>query len=122
MKNSRVNFGDVLLNITGASIGRSAVFKDNFSANVNQHVCIIRPTLSQLDSDFLNQYLTSSNGQQTIYESQAGGGREGLNFQSISEFKIPLPNISEQQQIACFFKSIDDSITLHQRKYVLLIR
>ena len=42
MKGSTVKSNDVLLNITGASIGRVAVFDKIEEANVNQHVCIIR--------------------------------------------------------------------------------
>src|SRR5699024_6912464 len=43
MKRSQLNNRDVLLNITGASIGRSVVYEgESYDANVNQHVCIIR--------------------------------------------------------------------------------
>ncbi len=43
MKNSRTYYGDVLLNITGASIGRTAINSIvETHANLNQHVCIIR--------------------------------------------------------------------------------
>src|SRR5699024_458558 len=42
--NSELKQLDVLLNITGASIGRSAIVNDKIvGGNVNQHVCIIRP-------------------------------------------------------------------------------
>ena len=51
MMNSRVFANDVLLNITGASIGRSAVYKGLDEANVNQHVCIIRP-IERISSGF----------------------------------------------------------------------
>ncbi|MCF7838031.1 MAG: restriction endonuclease subunit S [Candidatus Marinimicrobia bacterium] len=45
LKNVRVKADDVLLNITGASIGRVATApKDMEGARVNQHVCILRPT------------------------------------------------------------------------------
>jgi type I restriction enzyme S subunit len=44
MQNSMVNANDILLNITGASLGRSCVVPEDFEGgNVNQHVCIIRP-------------------------------------------------------------------------------
>ncbi|MCB0451032.1 MAG: hypothetical protein KDC97_13025 [Confluentibacter sp.] len=43
MKNSIVYPNDILLNITGASLGRSCVVPTGFNiGNVNQHVCIIR--------------------------------------------------------------------------------
>ena len=44
MRNSRVATDDVLLNITGASLGRCAVYDLEDEANVNQHVCILRPS------------------------------------------------------------------------------
>lgn len=43
MNRSRVYKNDVLLNITGASIGRSAIYEEDREANVNQHVSILRP-------------------------------------------------------------------------------
>ena len=83
MSNSLVMKNDVLLNITGASIGRSAVYNLTDPANVNQHVCIIRPN-KEIDSNFIQLNLTSEKGQNQIEINQAGGAREGLNFQQIT--------------------------------------
>ena len=86
MKGSKVFPNDVLLNITGASIGRSCVVPDNITeANVNQHVCIVRGD-SSLNSNFLQTFISSSKGQKLISQGQTGSGREGLNFQSIASF------------------------------------
>lgn len=60
MKGSIVYKNDVLLNITGASIGRSAVSHLN-EANVNQHVCIIRS--DALEPEYLKSFLLSFYGQ-----------------------------------------------------------
>lgn len=115
MKNSRVETNDVLLNITGASIGRSAVYKHSDSANVNQHVCIIRPDDS-VEADFIQLNLSSSNGQKEIDLNQAGGGREGLNFQQISKMSFFYPKKQEQVVISRFFKQLDHLFNLHQSK------
>ena len=115
MANSRVYTNDVLLNITGASIGRSAVYKGLESANVNQHVCIIRPT-EGYQPDFIQLNLSSDNGQKQIDASQAGGGREGLNFQEIGKMQFCFPSLNEQKCIGRYFNSLDHLITLHQRK------
>lgn len=110
MKGSKVQKHDVLLNITGASIGRSCVVPKKFEeGNVNQHVCIIR-TNNELDPYYLQFFLSSYLGQKIIFQSQAGGGREGLNFESIKLFKIPLPSVKEQQKIAQFLQSLDKKI------------
>lgn len=100
MNGSKVSNLDVLLNITGASIGRSAVVPVGLGeANVNQHVCVIRPT-KLLDPYFLSHFLNSYLGQKQIWSYQSGGSREGLNYQQIAAFKVPSLPIYEQQRIA----------------------
>ena len=110
MLSSEVRCKDVLLNITGASIGRSCIYLLNDRANVNQHVCIIR--LSQegkerLLPEFLLQQILSDHIQQQIIDCQNGGSREGLNFQQIADFNIVLPSIKEQQVICGILNSFD---------------
>ncbi len=104
---------DVLLNITGASIGRSAVADQRIvGGNVNQHVCIIRTKPNELDSFFLNQFLISERGQKQIDSFQAGGNRQGLNFAQVRSFAVPLPpSFPEQQRIADCLASLDSLIT-----------
>ena len=115
MANSRVFTNDVLLNITGASIGRSAVYKGLDQANVNQHICIVRPTDGYCP-DFVQLNLASDSGQKQIESSQAGGGREGLNFQQIGKMHFSFPTLDEQKQIGGYFNALDNLITLHQQK------
>src|SRR5262249_48480831 len=89
---------DVLLNITGASIGRSAVYTEDRDANVNQHVAILRPN-NQVLPTFLSGSLISSFMQYKIHTAQTGASREGLNYQQIKELDLPLPPLAEQQRI-----------------------
>jgi type I restriction enzyme S subunit len=105
MSNSQVRKGDVLLNITGGSIGRCHFVDFNIPLNVNQHVCIVRPSTS-IASIFLNSLLASEVGQGQIWFFQQGGGREGLNFQAIKNFLIPLPPKSEQSEISKYIETI----------------
>ncbi len=115
MKNSIVQANDILLNITGASLGRSCVVPNNFkSGNVNQHVCIIR--LNKLYSPKFEQPLFSSSKGQTIFTSlQTGSGREGLNFESIRSIKFFAPIPDEQQKIASFLSLINERITTQNK-------
>ena len=107
---SKLQENDVLLNISGASIGRSTVVSKNIlPANVNQHVCIIR-TIERINAAYLSSYLISEGGQNQIFRLQAGGNREGINFQEIRSFKIPLPSIQEQQKIAAILSEVDAKI------------
>ena len=102
MSGSRVHQNDVLLNITGASIGRAAVYPDTTPANVNQHVCIIRTTDS-LDGEILCEFLNSAAGQVQVDQHQAGGNREGLNFSNIRLMKIPEFTDTERENVIAHF-------------------
>ncbi len=98
MNRSRVRRDDVFLNITGASIGRSAVMELDIEANVNQHVAILR-TKPDLLPLFLSTFLNSDTGQRQIDGFQAGASREALNYSQIRQMKIPLPPLATQQDI-----------------------
>ena len=116
MKGSMVCGGDVLLNITGASIGRCTVVPNDFpEGNVNQHVCIIRP-INSLYNKFLGIWLSSDYGQDQIMRFQAGGNREGLNFEQIRSIKIPVPSIQEQEKASEVVDSIQVLISEVQSK------
>ena len=120
MSGSKVIANDILLNITGASIGRSCVVPHDFTeANVNQHVCIIRTPND--DPIFVQSFLSSENGQNAIQSKQAGGGREGLNFQAIRsiDFHFP-PSKAEQTKIASFLSAVDEKISQLTQKHALL--
>jgi len=107
---------DVFLNITGASIGRSAIADERVEmGNVNQHVCIIRTIENELNPKFLNYFLLSKNGQKQIDSYQAGGNRQGLNFGQIKSFQIPLPLIPEQQKISDILSTWDKAIKLKEK-------
>lgn len=99
MSNSSVEYGDVLLNITGGSIGRTTVYNLDSEANVNQHVCILRAKKALVLSKWIHFCLISSLGEQSVRYFQTGGNREGLNFGDISKVLIPLPTINQQKII-----------------------
>jgi type I restriction enzyme S subunit len=121
MKGSIVKPHDILLNITGGSIGRSCVVASDFDiGNVNQHVCIIR-LKSDYTPRFLQPFLASHKGQKLLYQGMTGSGREGINFQSIRLFKLNLPSLPEQQKIASFLSTVDEKIQQLNKKKALLV-
>ena len=120
MKNSKVFSNDVLLNITGASIGRTALVPKNFpEGNVNQHVCIIR-TKPNLYPAFLKFYLESSIGQKLIFQDQAGQTREALNLAQIKAFNVFIPSLKEQVKISDCFSKIEMKIEKEKEKLMVL--
>ena len=116
MKSTEVYPNDILLNITGASIGRSCCVPESFErANVNQHVCIIRLN-KNYNSNFVMNQIISSRVQKQINSFQARGNREGLNFEQIKGMKISSTTLEEQEKIASFFSLIDKKIELQTEK------
>lgn len=116
MKGSQLQPKDVLLNITGASIGRCAVLPADFEeGNVNQHVCIIRMSQA-ITPEFCGWFLNSNLGQKQIWNLQAGGNREGLNFQQIRSFRIPVFTVEEQCSIVEILSTVSDKLNLLEQQ------
>ena len=90
---------DLLLNITGASLGRCAVVPTNWGpANVSQHVTIIR-LVDPAARQYLHLCLLSPLLQRMIWGRQVGMAREGLSKKVLEQFEIPIPPIDEQKRI-----------------------
>ena len=112
LANVTVQTGDVLLNITGASIGRVTTAPSEMAgARVNQHVAIIRPT-TELDPPFLAKFLASPAIQKMIDDVQVGATREALTKGMIEQFQIPLPPLAEQKRIVA---KVDELMALCDR-------
>lgn len=93
MSGTRVMAGDVLLNITGGSLGRCCVTDATaLPANVSQHVCIIRP--HAIEPRNLAMVLRSRIVQDQIRLAQVGGNRDGLNFEQVRELRFWHPEDS----------------------------
>ena len=97
LSNVVVENGDVLLNITGASVCRCAVVPEAIlPARVNQHVCIIRP-FGDVRSEYLLHLLISTPYKQKLLKmSGAGATREALTKQQVEMLEIPVPPIELQ--------------------------
>lgn len=109
MIGTEVKANDILLNITGGSLGRCAVVPNDFKrGNVSQHVCILR-TIEVLPS-YLHSFIISDFFSDTMILS--GSGREGLPKYSLEAMPIPLPPLSEQKRIVAeiekWFAIIDE--------------
>ena len=109
-KSTELRTNDVLLNITGASIGRTALATEEINGgNVNQHVCIIR-TNGNVEPSYICDYIQTSKIQKYIQSLQTGGSREGLNFEQIRSFPINIPTVEEQVKIAKLLSLINERI------------
>lgn len=117
MSGSQLKPNDVLLNITGASIGRCYYLPEEFTeGNVNQHVCIIRLKKNVLPA-FLYYNLISETGQHLIDSCQTGANREGLTKEDLCNFEFEIPSIERQKEIVAY---LNERIALVTRQVSLL--
>ena len=92
---------DLLLNITGGSLGRCAIVPNIIDrGNVSQHVCILRPI--SIKAEYLHTFILSSFFARTM--KITGSGREGLPKYNLEKMFLPLPPFAEQQRIVAEIK------------------
>ena len=121
---SRVRPGDILLNITGASIGRSCQVPAEFPpANVNQHVCAVR-LADAVQVPFVGWLFRSEPIKNQIDFAQNGAAREGLNFDQIGRMALPIAPLLEQEAVVAFLDRETgkiDMLIAEQEKLLILL-
>ena len=96
--NSTVLPNDLLLNITGGSIGRCAMVPENFSkGSINQHILIIRMIDYEIRT-YVHKVICSTYGQKHI-KGNAVGDKDGFSGGRCKNMLIPLPPLEEQYRI-----------------------
>ena len=92
MSGSRVQEGDVLLNVTGASIGGSRVARPGDAyANVNQQVCFPRPDKQRDGTHYLAYSKESQALQNQIFNKENGVSQAAMNFKQMEDLVIVRP-------------------------------
>ena len=87
---------DLLLNITGGSLGRCAIVPNEIDkGNVSQHVCILRPII--ISSNYFHALILSAFFSKSM--KITGSGREGLPKYNLEQMMFPLPPLAEQHRI-----------------------
>jgi len=113
LNNVIVEPGDVLLNITGASVARCCVVpNDQLPARVNQHVSIVRPMKHRLLPEWLHYMLISRDYKNRLLAVGEDGGstRQAITKAQIQEFEIELAPLPEQQRIVAILDEAVEGI------------
>ena len=120
-KRSVLQAGDLLVNLVGASIGRSAVGGPEVDgANCNQAVCFVRLDQNEVIPSFLNGFLLTDEGQVQIHSNKKDIARANLSLQDVRNVSMPKPTVDEQREIVTILDAIDRKIDLHRRKGAVL--
>ena len=99
-----------------AGIGNTAILGKE--ATTNQGFQSIVPDQNKLDSYFI--YSRTNELKRYGEVTGAGSTFVEVSGKQMSKMSIMIPELSEQRKIGSFFKQLDDTITLHQRKLDLL--
>jgi len=103
-KRSILRKGDVLTNIVGASIGRTAVYNLDEVANINQAVCILRTKRDLVSEIYFAHYLNTDSFVNKLLGGAENNARANVSMGNIGKMKIPLPPLSEQYKIVEYIK------------------
>ena len=119
MKNSQLKPNDILINLTGASIGRTCIVPQSIpKANINQHVLYLR--LNKKLVPYISNYFKSYIVKEYINLIQAGTSKEALNMGQTLNIPIVLPPLNEQNVIAQYLdvksQAIDEKTNLLTQK------
>ena len=101
--------GDLLTNIVGASIGRTAVYDLDEVANINQAVCLIR-LINQDLAPYILMHLNSPIAYRIMMADKVETARPNISLTNIAEFLVPLPPLKEQKRIIEKLRIIDEHI------------
>ncbi|MEQ4694446.1 restriction endonuclease subunit S [Providencia manganoxydans] len=115
LKNSQLQQGDILINIVGASIGRSCQYDlSEQQANINQAVCLFR-TNELAESDFIQQYLQLPSTINRLLGTQSESARPNLSLSDMRDFLFALPPLPEQRKIAKILSTWDKAIATTEK-------
>lgn len=114
--NYKLTEGDILFARTGASVGKSYIYR-NSDGLVYYAGFLIRARIKEeYDAEFVFQNTLTDRYNKYIAVISQRSGQPGVNAQEYAEFEIEVPKKEEQTKIGTYFRNIDHLITLHQRK------
>nr|AAB91417.1 specificity subunit [Lactococcus lactis subsp. lactis bv. diacetylactis] len=115
-----VNQGEFAYNPARINVG-SIAFNDLGKTVIVSSLYVVLKISDKLDNEYILQFIKSIKFIEEVKRNTEGSVREYLFFDNFKNIKFPyIKNLEEQQKIGSFFKQLDNTITLHQRKLDLL--
>ena len=110
----RLEEGDLLFARTGASVGKSYIYKESDGLVYYAGFLIRAKIRPEYDAEFVFQNTLTSTYEKYIKTTSQRSGQPGVNAKEYAEYSMSLPEYAEQVKIGMFLRKIDDAITLHQ--------
>ena len=116
VENYKLAEGDILFARTGASVGKSYIYRDSDGLVYYAGFLIRARIREEYDAEFVFQSTLTDKYNKYIAVTSQRSGQPGVNAQEYSEFEIRVPEKEEQTKIGTYFHNLDHLITLHQCK------
>src|ERR1035437_3495862 len=91
LRRSQLRRNDILINLVGASIGRSCLFPLDCEANVNQAVCVMRPK-PDVDARWLALWLQGPRCVSRLLKSGDSSARANISLEDIRDLDFWIPS------------------------------
>ena len=114
--NYKLSEGDILFARTGASVGKSYIYRKSDGLVYYAGFLIRAKIKEKCDAEFVFQNTLTDRYNKYIAATSQRSGQPGVNAQEYAEFEIKVPQKEEQTKIGTYFRNLDRLITLHQRK------
>ena len=111
--------GDIVFARTGASVGKSHLYKSKDGALYFAGF-LIKFSITEADPFFIYSLTLKEAYTKWVHIHSMRSGQPGLNAEEYKAFKINLPTLPEQQKIASFLSAVDEKIQQLSRKKELL--
>ena len=108
--------GDILFARTGASVGKTYIYKDSDGLVYYAGFLIRARIKKNINPEFVFQNTLTKNYERYIAITSQRSGQPGVNAQEYSEYRIMMPKREEQDKISDYLRRLDTLITLHQKK------
>ena len=120
MKSSKVQEGDIMIAIVGATIGQVGIFHSSREANINQAIALVR-LKDGYNPEYIKEVIKSSIGQLNLDRLKRPVARANINLEEISTMLIPVPEIEVQDEIVKSIVSIRQQAKRLQKEGVELL-
>ena len=108
--------GDIVFARTGASVGKTYIYKENDGIVYFAGFLIRAKVKQENNAEFVFQSTLTPSYEKYIRITSQRSGQPGVNAQEYGEYNLFVPSKEEQQKIGQLLRNLDNLITLHQRK------
>ena len=119
-ENYQLKYGDVIFTRTGASVGKTYIYKESDGLVYYAGFLIRGRVKSNYSPEFIFQNTLTDDYDKFIRITSQRSGQPGVNAQEYASYEISVPKFEEQQKIGAYFSTLDHLITLHQHKLNIL--